>query len=135
MNFMKSNPVRPIAIHPRTCTATTLVGALVSFSAVADPKSDLFQPDAFRTGKALQKRTAELNDPIGHNCQLPAGSLSLREPWISHCVGIPRPVHPGRPHGSGRHVGEAETRMLPTLLATGSETRTYGTYVDVAVIP
>jgi outer membrane protein len=118
-------PVRPLL--------TTLIGALVSFSAVADPKSDFFQPDAFRTGKELQKRTAELTDPIGHNCQVPAGSLSLANAVdIALCLNPATRSSWAAARLQAAMLGEAESAVLPTISGTGSESRTYGKYVDVA---
>src|ERR1700683_441110 len=69
--------------NPKRCrlsahlAAVALVGSVVNFPAAADPHSDLFQPDAFRTGKALHKRTADLDDPLGRVCPLPATGLTL----------------------------------------------------------
>jgi outer membrane protein TolC len=101
--------------------------------AVADAQSDLFQPDVFRMGKALQKRTDGLSDPRGRDCPLPAQSLSLsaavdlalcrnpttREAWAT-----------ARQQAAA--LGGAESAWLPTLSAPLSVARTFGEHVDVA---
>ena len=110
----------------------TLVGTAVTVPVAADSHSDLFQPDAFRTGKSLQKRTADLEDPLGRVCPLPAAALSLaaavdlalcRDPLTRSAWAAARL--------QAAALGGADSALLPSVSATGSESRTYGTRVDV----
>ncbi len=131
MSHHLTNPMR-LRFYAVRCLCPTLVGAVINLPASGDPRSDLFQPDAFHTGKALQKRTPDLNDPLGHDCPLPAGPLSLsaavdlalcRNPATRSSWAVARQ--------QAAALGGAESAWLPSLSATGSETRTYGTHVDV----
>ncbi len=72
-------------IRVRILTAAIL-GAGLSSLASADPKSDLFQPDVFRTGSALHERTPGLKDPMNETCPTVQGPLTLRAAWIWRCV-------------------------------------------------
>ena len=56
-----------------------MIGAGLSFRALADPLSDFFEPDVLRTGAALAKRTPGLADPLGRTCAEPVGALTLPE--------------------------------------------------------
>ena len=109
-----------------------LVGLAVNLPVAADPKSDFFQPDALRTGKALQKRTIDLNDPLGRDCPLPAGPLSLSAAVdLALCRNPATRSSWAAAHQQAAALGGAESALLPSLSATGSESRTYGTHVDV----
>lgn len=109
-----------------------LVASVIGLPAAADPKSDFFQPDAFHTGKALQKRTADLNDPLGRDCPLPAGPLSLSAAVdLALCRNPATRSSWAAARAQAAALGSAEGAWLPSLSATGSETRTYGTHVDV----
>jgi outer membrane protein len=104
----------------------------VSGSASADPKSDFFQPDIFQTGKALHKRTADLNDPLGRDCPLPAGALSLSAAVdIALCRNPTTRSSWAAAREQAAALGIAESATLPTVDATGSESRTYGQHIDV----
>jgi outer membrane protein len=108
------------------------VGAVVNFPAAADPKSDLFQPDAFRTGKALQKRTSDLEDPLGRVCPLPAAALSLAAAVdVALCRNPATRSAWAAARLQAAELGGADSALLPSLSATGSESRTYGTHTDV----
>ncbi len=109
-----------------------LVGAMVNLPAAADPKSDLLQPDAFHTGRALQKRTVDLEDPLGRECPLPAGALSLSAAVdVALCRNPATRSSWAAARAQAAALGGAESALLPSLSATGSESRTYGTHVDV----
>jgi outer membrane protein len=112
--------------------SAVLVAAVVNLPVAADPKSDFFQPDAFHTGKALQKRTVDLNDPLGRECPLPAGPLSLSAAVdLALCRNPATRSSWAAARQQAAALGGAESALLPSLSATGSETRTYGTHVDV----
>jgi outer membrane protein TolC len=109
-----------------------LVGAVVNLPAAADPRSDLFQPDAFRTGKALQKRTGNLEDPLGRVCPLPAATLSLAAAVdVALCRNPATRSAWAAARLQAAELGGADSALLPILSATGSESRTYGTHTDV----
>jgi outer membrane protein len=121
--------LRSVAAH---LLGATLVSAAVNHPAAADPKSDFFQWDAFHTGKALQKRTIDLNDPLGRDCPLPAGPLSLSAAVdLALCRNPATRSSWAAARQQAAALGGAESALLPSLSATGSETRTYGTHVDV----
>jgi len=104
----------------------------VTCPVAADPQSDLFQPDVFRTGKALQKRTNDLEDPLGRVCPLPMTGLSLAAAVdIALCRNPATRSAWASARLQGTELGIADSALLPTLAATGSETRTYGTHTDV----
>jgi len=68
--------------------AAVLLGAAVALPLAADPRSDVFQPDAFRTGASLRERTPGLTDPSDANAPcLRAPSLSRRR-WTSRSAVI-----------------------------------------------
>jgi TolC family type I secretion outer membrane protein len=108
-----------------------LAAAVLSFPAFADPLSDLFQPDVLRTGAALQHRTAGLTDPLGRDCALPAGALSIA---AAVDLALCRNPSTRSAWASAREqaaaLGQAESAWLPTVGATASETRDYGEHVD-----
>jgi outer membrane protein TolC len=108
-----------------------LAAAVLSFPAFADPQSDLFQPDVLRTGAALQHRTAGLTDPLGRDCALPAGALSIA---AAVDLALCRNPSTRSAWASAREqaaaLGQAESAWLPTVGATASETRDYGEHVD-----
>ena len=112
--------------------SAVLVITAVNSPVAADPKSDFFQPDVFGTGKALQKRTASLNDPLARNCPLPAGALSLSEAVdLALCRNPATRTSWAAARAQAAALGEAEAELLPSVTATGSESRSYGKYVDV----
>jgi TolC family type I secretion outer membrane protein len=115
----------------RSCAVHLLSGALltaaVNFPVAADPQSDLFQPDAFRTGKALEKRTPGLTDPQGRDCPLPSGGLSLPA-----AVGLALCRNPSTRSAwaaarqQAAALGSAESAWLPSISGTASESRNLG---------
>jgi outer membrane protein TolC len=111
-----------------------LFGAAIHVPVAAgDPKSDLFQPDAFRMGKALQKRTSGLDDPLGRNCPLPATALTLR---LAVDLALCRNPATRSAWAAARQqaavLGSAESAWLPTLSGPLSDSRTLGDHVDIA---
>ena len=131
MSFHQTNSVRLRSVASHLLCAA-LVGSVVNYPAAADPQSDLFQPDVLRTGKALHKRTAGLDDPLGRECALPAGALSLSAAVdIALCRNPATRSAWAAAREQAAALGGAESALLPSLSATGSETRTYGRHVDV----
>jgi outer membrane protein len=108
------------------------VTAAFSAQVRADAQSDFFQPDVFRTGAALHQKTTGLSDPRGRDCPLPAGALSLsmavdlalcRNPTTRSAWAAARQ--------QAAALGQADSAWLPSIVATGSESRSYGEHVDV----
>jgi len=109
-----------------------LVGSVVNFPAAADPHSDLFQPDAFRTGKTLHKLTTDLDDPLNRICPLPAAALTLAAAVeVALCRNPATRSAWAAARLQAAELGGADSALLPSLAATGSESRTYGTHTDV----
>ncbi len=86
--------------------AAALIGAAGS-AVGADPMSDTFQPDAFRTRAALKERTPGLEDPYTRDCPSPATPLRSSPPWISRCAATPPRAPPGPPRISRRRRSAA----------------------------
>jgi outer membrane protein TolC len=129
MHQAKSVRLRRSAAH---LVCAVLVVVVVDFPVAADPKSDFFQPDAFGTGKALKKRTADLNDPLGRDCPLPAGALSLSAAVdIALCRNPATRTAWAAARLQAAALGGAESELLPMVAGTGSESRTYGKHVDI----
>lgn len=109
------------------------VNLLVNRSAAADSRSDIFQPDVFGTGAALRKRTPGLTDPLGRDCALPATALSLSDAVdLALCRNPTTRSAWAAARQQAAALGSAESAWLPSLSATGAETRAYGEHVDVA---
>lgn len=112
--------------------AAAILLTRIAPAVAADPQSDFFQPDAFHTGVALQRRTQGLADPRVRNCTLPDGSLSLP---IAVDLALCRNPATREAWAAAREqaalLGTAESAWLPTIVATGSETRSYGEHIDV----
>jgi outer membrane protein TolC len=103
--------------------------------AAADPHSDLFQPDFFGTGSALQKRTSGLTDPLGRTCTLPSQVLSLsRAIDLALCRNPATRSAWAAAHEQAAALGSAESAWLPDISATGSATRTFGAHEDNGVV-
>jgi len=113
------------------CVAATVVSTAAGFAMAADPKSDTFQPDAFRTREALRERTPGIEDPFGRTCALPAEPLSLP---AAVDIGLCR--NPGTrsawavAHQQAAALGSAESAWLPTIAASDAESRTHGPVVN-----
>jgi len=112
--------------------AAFAVTVAISVQVHADPQSDIFQPDVFRTGASLRQRTAGLADPRGRDCPLPAGALTLS---MAVDLALCRNPTTRSAWAAARQqaavLGQADSAWLPSLTATGSESRAYGEHVDV----
>jgi len=112
------------------CAASLLCTAVARL-ACADPKSDLFQPDFFGTGTALQMRTGGLTDPFGRICQLPGDALTLSAAIdLALCRNPATRSAWAAAHQQAAALGAAESAWLPNISATGSASRTFGTHQD-----
>jgi outer membrane protein TolC len=100
---------------------------------VADSQSDTFQPDVFRTNSALHRRTSGVFDPEGHNCFLPIDAVSLSDAVeLALCRNTTTRSAWAAARQQAAALGQAESAWLPTISATGSESRTLaGDHVDV----
>lgn len=112
--------------------AVLLLGAVVALPLAADPRSDIFQPDAFRTGAALRERTPGLTDPLGRECALPSSPLTLAAAVdIALCRNPATRSAWASAHLQAAALGTAESAWLPTINATDQESRAHGPHVDV----
>ena len=99
----------------------------------ADPRSDLFQPDVFGTRSALQRRVPGLTDSTGRVC-LPPTSDSLTFPAavdLALCLNPSTRSAWASAREQAAALGVAESGWLPSITATGSETRDYGEHADI----
>jgi outer membrane protein len=111
--------------------AAALMMMPVSLPVAADPMSDTFQPDVFGTGSALQQRTPGLTDPLGRECALPARALSFPAAVdLALCLNPSTRSAWASARQQAAALGSAESAWLPSLSATGAESRTYGEHVD-----
>ena len=125
---VRSRWALPVALSMGAIAA----GALISAPVLADPKSDFFQPDAFRTGKALEKRTAGWVDPAGRDCPVPDGPLTLPAAVnLALCRNPATRSAWAAARLQAATLGSAESAWLPSVSVTGSETRDFGVHVAV----
>lgn len=116
----------------RLLLAATVLGAVVALPAGADPKSDTFQPDAFRTRPALKQRTQGFTDPLALECPMPPGEVTLAVAVdIALCRNPTTRSAWASAHLQAAALGSAESAWLPTISAQDAETRAYGQHVDV----
>jgi outer membrane protein len=120
--------------------ALFLIATLISVAAgppsFADPMSDTFQPDFFRTRPALRQRTTGLTDPYTIQCQMPGGTLSLAQAVaIALCRNPTTRSAWAAAHQQAAALGSADSAWLPTITGTDSEVRTFGPHVDVTGEP
>jgi len=123
-----------VLLNPRRVQVLLAVAVIAAFAlpSAADPMSDTFQPDAFRTRSALRERTQGLADPFGSNCAMPIAALSLEQAVdIALCRNPALRSAWAAAHQQAAALGSAESAWLPTITATDVESRTYGKYVDV----
>jgi outer membrane protein TolC len=93
--------------------------------------SDTFQPDAFRTRAALDKRTQGLEDPFGRMCGIVAEPLTLVAAVdIGLCRNPATRSAWAAAHQQAAALGSAESAWLPTITATGTESRERGPHID-----
>jgi outer membrane protein len=111
--------------------AASLV-VLGSRPTAADPKSDFFDPDFFRTHPALKDRTHGLSDPLDRECPVPSGPVSLS---VAIDLGLCRSPATHSAWAAARLqaavLGSAESAWLPSIGATGGFSRQFGEHVDV----
>jgi len=94
--------------------------------------SDTFQPDFFGTESALHQRTPELTDPRGRDCGLPPAALSLATAVeLALCRNPSTRAAWAAARQQAAALGSAESAWLPSVSATGTESRFYGEHVDV----
>jgi outer membrane protein len=110
----------------------TLASVAFSLPVAADPRSDTFQPDVFGTGSALEQRTPGLTDPLGRECALPIGPLSFPAAVdLALCLNPATRSAWASARQQAAALGSAESAWLPSVTATGSESRYFGQHVDV----
>jgi TolC family type I secretion outer membrane protein len=98
----------------------------------ADPLSDTFQPDVFRTEPALKARTPGLTDPEGKVCPARTASLTFAEAVDTALCRNPATRSAwAAAKEQAAALGVAQSAWLPNISATASETRNFGEHVDV----
>jgi outer membrane protein len=113
-------------------TLSTLVSIAASLALAGDPMSDTFQPDVFGTESALQRRITGLTDPLGRECAAPVAALSFPAAVdLALCLNPTTRSAWATARQQAAALGSAESAWLPSLSATGSESRDYGEHVDV----
>ncbi len=119
---------------PSAVAAVAVIAFVCAFSALpagADPKSDLFQPDFFATGAALQKRTPGMMDPLERKCGLPAEALTLSAAVdVALCKNPATREAWAAAHQQAAALGAAESAWLPDISAAGSANRTFGSHLN-----
>ena len=112
--------------------AALLLGLSATGAVFADAKSDLFQPDVFGTEGLLQQRAAGLLDPAARDCPAPPATLSLSAAIdLALCRNPATRSAWASAREQAAALGAAEGTRLPSLTATGSESRYLGPHVDV----
>jgi outer membrane protein TolC len=112
--------------------AVAVLSMAAAVPAGADPKSDTFQPDAFRTRPALKQRTQGFTDPLAVECPMPPGEVTLAVAVdIALCRNPTTRSAWASAHLQAAALGTAESAWLPTISAQDAETRAYGQHVDV----
>jgi len=117
----------------RSCSLLllALVGASVALDVSADPMSDTFQPDVFRTRAALDKRTQGLEDPFGRMCGIVAEPLTLVAAVdIGLCRNPATRSAWAAAHQQAAALGSAESAWLPAITGADTETREHGPHID-----
>jgi outer membrane protein len=139
LNF--NSYVAPITIESRRSRwrgnaasgfAAFLISATLAQSVTAGPYSDTFQPDAFGTISGLHKRIPGLTDPLNQDCALPPTELTLATAVdLALCRNPTTRSAWAAAHQQAAALGAAESAWLPSISATGGETRSIGSHVDV----
>jgi TolC family type I secretion outer membrane protein len=102
-----------------------VLAATFGSTVAADSQSDTFQPDVFGTNSALHRRTSGVFDPQGHNCFLPIDAVSLSDAVeLALCRNPTTRSAWAAARQQAAALGQAESAWLPTISATGSESRT-----------
>jgi outer membrane protein len=108
-----------------------MASLFLSLPAGADPKSDLFQPDVFRTGAALRQRTPGLADPLGRDCAPPEGAMTLSTAVdLALCRNPTTRSAWANARQQAAALGGAQSAWLPSISATGEESRDFGAHAD-----
>lgn len=112
--------------------SATLAAASCAVPVSADPQSDILQPDFFRTAAALRARTQALNDPLGRDCAPMPSPLSLSAAVdLALCRNPVTRAAWASARRQAAALGGEEGTWLPSITASGSESRAYGEHVDV----
>lgn len=89
-------------------------------------------PDPFHTEAALQRDTAGLADPLGHDCAIPGGALSFPAAVdVALCKNPQTRAAWAAAHEQAAALGSAESAWLPSVSLAGGESRNFGAHADV----
>ncbi len=110
-----------------------LLGAACAAPVVADPKSDLFDPDVFGTRASLEHRLPGLTDPVDRYCVVSPGALSLRRAVdLAMCRNPTTRSAWAAAQQQAAALGIADSAYLPSVTAAGSRSRVFsGVHTDV----
>lgn len=109
-----------------------VIGAMLTPTVLAGPMSDIFQPDAFGTGTALKERIPGLSDPFDQDCPIPKGDLTLAAAVnLALCRSPATKSAWATAHQQAAALGSTESAWLPSITASGGESREVGSHVDV----
>jgi outer membrane protein len=101
--------------------------ATLSFAANAGSLSDPFGTDAH-----LQRDTKGLTDPLGLDCAIPGGNLTFPAAVnLALCRNPQTRSAWAQAHQQAAALGMSESAWLPTISATGTESRNFGQHADV----
>jgi outer membrane protein len=104
----------------------------VALPSGADPLSDTFQPDVFRTGPGLRDRTRGLTDPLSLVCPLPPSAVTLAIAVdIALCRNPATRTAWANAHLAAAQLGSADSAWLPSITGSDAESRERGSHVDV----
>jgi len=136
MNSVQSTPIRSTRRCRRrsaTLLLVTLTCGVLHRPTVADPLSDVFQPDALRTGAALRERTPGLTDPRGRDCELPGDALSFAAAVdLALCRNPATRSAWATARQQAAALGSAESAWLPSITATDTASRDFGNHEDTS---
>lgn len=120
-------------MHAAHFLAAVLISVGCAAAVIADPKSDLFDPDVFATRASLQHRLPGLIDPATRHCELASRALLLRDAVdLALCRNPSTRSAWAAAQLQAAVLGSADSAYLPIVTATGSRTRDYGgTHADV----
>jgi outer membrane protein TolC len=107
------------------------LGFILAAAYAHDARSDVL-PDPFHTDARLQRDTSGLTDPLGHDCAIPGGGLTLAGAAnLALCRNPQTRSAWAAAHQQAAALGSAESAWLPTIGGTAQRSRYFGKHADV----
>lgn len=120
---LEHNPRKARVPHSFGVFAATMLSFAAHAGSLSDP---------FRTDSQLQRDTKGLTDPLGHDCAIPARDLTFSAAVsLALCRNPQTRTAWAQAHQQAAALGISESAWLPTITATGSESRDFGQIADV----